>query len=203
MSDARRIKVLGADGQEYELMIDPMTHALVMIGYPHKELHGGDMFRCNAVDTTMTLIGDTLILAFKTPASGSTPHLVTQFITNGDAHLDVVEGLTWTNQTGSQQPIYNKNRRSSLTSGLLEDTGGASFTATENMILNPTGLSGGTVIDPSYTFGEKEKVEAGGGDRDEWILNLDTLYAIKLTSDTDNNAGQIKLTYYESGISLV
>ncbi len=65
------------------------------------------------------------------------------------------------------------------------------------MILNPTGFAIGTAIDEVYTFGEKEKVQAGGRGTKEWMLEQNTQYAVRLTSDVSSNAGQIILDWYE------
>ena len=109
-------------------------------------------------------IGDTMILAFKTAPGTCQAYFATEMSTLTGGHTELLESPTWTTSTGTQNPIYNRKRETSMNmSGLLEDTGG-SFLATDNIILNPTGLSGGTTVHHLYAWGKKEKSGGGAGD---------------------------------------
>ena len=185
-----------AAGDWARVRIDAATSSLQAILYAHHEIHAGSSFASQAVDLTMSNT-DTLVLAWKTPDTTKWGHFTMEFITNGDAHIELLEGPTWNNQSGSLNPIYNRNRNSANSSVFLEDSGQAAFTATDNLILNPTGLAGGTAVDAKYTFGEKEKVQGGGRGRQEWVLKQNTQYAAVVTSDTDNNKCQNILNWYE------
>lgn len=170
-----------------------------MIDYPHHEVHGGSSFRADFVDISMSNT-DTLILAFKTPTGTKRAHMTIQFDTLVGGHLKVWEAPTLDANSGTQQAILNRKRETSMTSSmLLEDTGlGNPFTATDNVISNPTGLAGGTLLHEHYAWGKKEKF-AGGGARDteELILKPDTLYAVVFTAVGDSNAAQVFLDWYE------
>ncbi len=179
------------------LSVDEATRAIITISLAHHEIHSGSSYFTQASDLALADEG-TLVLAFKTPDTTEWGHFIATFITNGDANLDGIEGATWDNQSGSQNPIYNRNRNPGNSSAMLEDESSAGFLATDNVILNPTSLAGGTIIDSVYTFGEKEKAEGGTRGVLEWILKQDTQYAIRVT----NNAGgenkiQLKLNWYE------
>lgn len=195
MSLINVVRGLINDTTQRKVRVDSMTHTLQVIDYAHHEIHGGSTFCTRHYDGTLSN-GDTIILAFKVPSGTKKPHLLVQFTANANTHVDLCEGATWTTGTGSQNSIENHNRDSANTSFVQEDTGG-SFATTENAVLNPSGFSAGTIVDQWYSFGEKEKQETGARGTDEWILNDDTQYAVRLVSDEDNNMGFLKLVWYE------
>ena len=177
-------------------IIDDTSNALASIDFWNHKLHQGGFFQSDAIDLSMA-VNDTLVLAFRTPAGEEHIHLVTDFVTNGDAHLDVIEGADWDSLTGTLSPIRNRLSLSTEVSDLLEDQAQTEFVADGNIILNPTNLVVGTILDTKYTFTETPRGEGGGmGDR-EWILKTDTQYAIRVTSDVNNNKAQLKLFWYE------
>ena len=179
------------------MALDSLFPIPVMIDVAHAEIHEGDSFHCGGVDTAMDDT-HTLIIAFKTPAGAKRVHLFHNFVTLTGGHLAIIEGPTWTNQTGTKQPIHNRKREASMdSSGLLEDQAQAGFLASDNMILNVTGLSGGTTIHIHYAFGLKNKFSGEGRGTAEWILKPDTRYAIKFTSTAGRPAAQIMLDSYE------
>lgn len=169
----------------------------VVINVPHHEIHEGGSFTSNGVDTSMGL-NDTLILAFQTPAGTKRAHVLHRFITLTGGHIEVIEGPTWDNQTGALQPIYNRKREAAMGSSvLLEDQAQAGFVASDNLILNPTTVAGGTVIHTLYAYGNKNSFTGAARDTDELLLKPDTQYAYKFTSDAASNAAQIMLDWYE------
>jgi len=175
-----------------------MSNALVWISFEHHEAHAGDSFTCNAVDLVMAL-NDTLILAFKTPAGTKRTHVVMSFSTLVGGDLQMLEGPTWNNQTGSKHPIYNRKREAVMNSStLLEDQAQVGFVASDNLILNPVNLAGGTDIHNIWAFGKKDKLSAGSmRDLEELILKPDTQYAMIFTSNGANNKAQVILNWYE------
>ncbi len=176
---------------------DTLFKIPVVIDVAHHEIHEGDSFHCGSIDTAMGNT-DTLIIAFKTPSGTKRVHMFHSFITLTGGHLEIIEGPTWTNQTGTKQPVYNRKREASMSSSaLLEDQAQAGFVASDNMILNPTGLSGGTAIHTHYAYGQKNQFTGRGRDTEENILRPDTQYAIKFTSDAASNAAQMLLDFYE------
>lgn len=182
-------------GETDDVRIDALTNALIIVDFAHHEAHEGCAFHSQAFDLSMGN-SDTLILAFKTPPGTNRAHMLLGFITNGDAHMELIESPTWTNQTGALNPIYNR-KRGAGSSALLEDQAQAGFVASDNLILNPTDLAGGTSVLMIYSYAERAKAEAGVRGDSEWILAPDTQYAVLLTSDVTSNSGQILLDWYE------
>jgi len=186
------VTVVDSDGNI--VTIDQATQSITIIEFEHHMVHEGDSFISDGVDTVMGN-GDTLILAFKTPDTTKWPHLVIMGWALARAHVDIIEGPTWNTGTGAQEPTYNRNRNSTTTSTLLEDTTGA-FLDNDALVLNPNGLAGGTVIHHFYFNAKKS-----GGDLSRGLIELmlkqNTTYAIRLTSYEANNAGQIELDWYE------
>jgi hypothetical protein len=177
-----------------------MTGALVVISYQHADVHQGSSYKSDVIDGSLS-DSETIILAFKTAAGTKRAHLIAEFSTLVGGNLEIWEGVTWTAETGSLNPILNRWRQSSMNSSMmLENSGQPTFTATDNLILNPTGLSTGTAISVHhlYAWGKKEKF-AGGSVRDieELILKPDTQYAVVFTASGGSNAAQIILNWYE------
>lgn len=177
-------------------IIDNVSNSLTAIDFWSHKIHEGEFFNVDAVDLSMSQ-GDTIILAFKTPAGNKHAHLVTDFITNGDAHMQIIQSPTWDQLTGTLSPIRNRLTSDSDVSSMEENQVQAPFTKDGNLILNPTNLAGGTILDTTYTFTEIPKGQGGNFSEREWILTANTQYAVVLTSDTNNNKGQLKLAWYE------
>ena len=176
---------------------DSLVKAPIFIDIGHHELHEGASFIVCNPDTSMAS-ADTMVFAFKTPAGIKRVHMLISYATLSGGHLELIEGPTWTNQSGSLKPIYNRKREASMSSSvLLEDSGQAAFTATDNIILNPTGLAGGTLIHCRYTFGSKNIGPGADRGTNETILKPDTQYAVMLTSDVASNKGYMELNWYE------
>ncbi len=169
----------------------------IIINEPHYEVHEGDAFVASTTDITLADEA-TVVLAFKTMAGIKRAHMISQFITLTGGHLDILEAPTWTAETGSLVVIYNRKREVSMGSSvLLENSGQAAFTATDNLILDPTGLTGGTIIHQLYGFGEKKSFSAEGRDIAEILLKPDTQYAIRFVSDAAANKAHLELNWYE------
>lgn len=179
---------------------DPLAGAQVVISTPHHEVHEQCAFICDVVDTSMGL-NDTLILAWKTMSAPKYMHFIMRFASKAAAHIELLEGPTWDNQSGAQIPIFNRARFGIKTSVVLEDQSSGGFTATENMNANPTTLAGGTVVHDFYDWSD-HKTTAKDRDSDEIILKADTQYAVVLTADAAVNAGQLLLTWYEHNGTL-
>lgn len=194
---ARRVLIQDPNDSERVASFDTMFKTLLFLDVPHFEVHEGHAFISDAVDTSMADTA-TLILAFKTPAGTKRAHMVIEFTTLVGGHLDIIEGPTWDNQSGTKNPIYNRFREAAMTSSvLLEDQAQPGFVASDNVILNPTNVAGGTVLHDLYGFGKKEKFPSDSRDVSEWILKPDTQYAIRFTADGGSNKGQVILNWYE------
>lgn len=188
------------------LLLDALSGASVGITSPHHRIHVGDAFTTNFTDETLA-DAETMILAFKTPVGPKRVHLFAFFSTLVGGSLNIWEGATWTTTTGTVNPIINRRRdENPKPSGIREDlTATPAFTATGNMLSNPT-LTGGVVtptgaesLDKQYAWGEKGKVGAGYlRDENEFILKPNTTYAIIFTAIGASNKAQINLNWYEN-----
>lgn len=183
-----------------DIRIDALTNAFIGLTHEHHHVHAGDSFVAGFTDNAMA-DNDTLIVAFLTPPGTQRVHMVIQFSTLVGGDIQVWEGATWTNRTGSLLPIINRKRETVMTApGILEDQAQVGFLASGNLIENPTGLGTGsaTSIRRVYAWGKKEKFMAGGGrDSEEMLLRPATQYAIVFTAEGNNNKGQVELNWYE------
>ncbi len=201
MSLIRQVVLQDPNDDTRLAQLDNLFQIPVTIDVAHHEVHEGDSFKTWAVDESMG-DNDTIIIAFKTAAGSKRIHMVWGFLTLVGGDLQIWEGATWTTNTGTLNPIINRKRKTSPDSStLLEDkTATPTFTATDNVLLNPTGLGTGsaTSIDRHYAWGQKSKLLAGGTrSLDEFILKVETQYAVVFTADGGSNKAELALDWYE------
>jgi hypothetical protein len=171
---------------------------IVRIDFEHNEVHRGDSYTVNLVDTSMADT-ETINIAFKTPNTTKYINMSIDWVTKAGGHLELIEAPTWTNQSGTSIAIINRNRVSSNSSGLLHDLTTTTFAAASKVSANVTTIltTNATTIDVSYLFGSATKGEAESRGHSEFILNADTQYVIRYTADGGTNAGFIKLIWNE------
>lgn len=193
-------KIFLADPANISRLIkfDPIVRAILNITSAHQEIHEGSAFMVDAVNILMS-DGDTLILAFKTPSGIKRVHFVMDYSSLVSSHIELIEAPIWTTGTGSLITILNRKRETSMkSSGVLEDlTSTPTFAANNAVLLDPTGLSGGTTIKTMYAFGAKQRSTTLSRDVSENLLWPDVQYAVRLTSDDNSNKGQLHLDWYE------
>ena len=181
----------------FQRMKDVLSSALVVVTDGHAHIHQGHMFDVDLVNLSMAA-DSTAILAFKVGSAPTRAHLVVQFVTLIGGHVELIEGPTWTPQTGTLRSIINRNRLSVNLSFLQENQAQPGFVASGNIIRDPTGLAGGTIVHTIYAFGERNKFSSESRDTTEWMLKPDTDYAIKFTADGGpSNKVQMNLVWYE------
>lgn len=172
--------------------VDKISEALEVIDYHHHEIHEEDAFTAE----THTLSGTVLTLAFKTPPGTKRAHMTFAFSSESKAHMEVLEGATWTTNTGTVSAPINQFRGSTNESMLLEDKSATpAFTA--GGILSAVTAVGGSIVRELYEFSSKQ---AGGGDantRQELVLEPDHTYVVELTSDDGSKGMQLRLEWYE------
>ena len=182
------------------LPIDPVGGSLAMVAHSHLQAHLSNAFIADFVDTTMG-DGDTIILAFKTPAGKERVHIWIDFNTLVGGHIQLWRDATWDTNTGTAIPIINRNDSAPRKSILLEDkTSTPTFTRTGNMLANVVNLGTGsaTSLHHFYAWGKKEKFQAGGErDEGEVILKPDTQHAVVFTAVGASNKAQMILNWYE------
>lgn len=197
MSLIRQILIQDPDDSTRLTHLDNLHLALITIPIEHHEVHEKQAF---VVVGTNLLLGnnDTLILAFKTGNTTQRMHLVVDFSTLAGGYANILEGATWTQGSGTLETIFNRNRTAPITpSMILEDQGQPTFTASEAAILDPAILTTGTVLPPAYAFGSKNNTPSALRGQSEWVLAVNTQYAIRFTSTSANNQAQLALRPYE------
>lgn len=167
----------------------------MVVDSAHHEVHEGCAYLATLLNTSMAS-GSTSIIAFKTPNTTTQLHFIFEFASKAEAHMELIEGPTWSTGSGSQLSIINRDRNSADTSLVLEDTGGG-FTATSNLISDPTTFTGTSILEVPYTWSTKQADTGKGRDLSEFILKQNSTYGLRLIADAASNAGQITLNWYE------
>ncbi len=177
--------------------LDSISLTMVFIAGEISAINSKKSFVTSVSDLTLDL-NDTLSIGFKTPAGPARIHITSGLDVFSGGLFELIEDPTWTNQSGVLEPIINRFRESSpVSSAVLEDSGQVSFTATDNVIKNPTGVAGGTILRAINAFGAKEKISGSADFKKKVILKVDTQYVIRFTSSEDTNSAEIRLDWQE------
>ena len=169
-----------------QMVRDIVTGGEVVVSPKELRINGGKGYSASVRAATLANAA-TLNAAFKTPAAVDV-HLIIEGWALVRAHYDLLSAATWDSTSGTAVTIYNRDRGSTNTTGVLGDKTGAFVAGT--VVQDVTTLAG-TVL---------ESVDLGPGSRQsttEWILARDTQYAVRLTADAASNAGNLLLIYYE------
>lgn len=168
----------------------------VVINAEHSEIHEGCSFERH-IDSANAHVSS-LNVAFKTLNSAKLAHMVFGFTASDTVLFEIFEGATWTQGSGTLLTIFNNERDSGGNSlVMLEDNGQPTFTASNAVIQDVTGIAGGIVFENQYTYSEKK---SGGDTRQsshEWDLKRDTTYIIRMTETSGNCKMSIDLHWYE------
>ena len=178
---------------------DAMTEAINIIDYAHHEIHGGSSYFIDTYDTDLDT-GDTLAICFKTPDTKKWLHMIASVETSGSIEYSIYEGATITADDGTDITIWNRNRNSSNTSGIL--TIESSPEAGEaTLITAGTGITAGgdTIKQVIMGSGSNPATARGGTSRgeEEFILEQNTIYAFIVIGQADNIRITISLSWYE------
>lgn len=174
--------------------MDPETGHIVSMNHGIKHLHDGEAFNAFLLLHDLDSAGTTSI-CFKAPLNPIHIHMVPLADSSLGGYFELIEGASWNTSTGTGIAIFNHNRDSSKTSKVKEDSTG-SFIATNHLIHNPTGISGGTTIEALQTGGGKGPGRSASA-IDEWILKSNTNYHCKYTSEVNDNHVLIRLGWNE------
>ena len=165
--------------------VDTSTNAIATITYEHHEIHAGSFF--SAYDTT-TDIGaedtptDAIQLTWLTPAIKEV-HMVIHAKCTAAAVFTFTEAYTGAGTNGDAVTIFNRDRGSSKTSGVVMEKQADAV------------VTGGTVLETeTLTAGKFDAGESRGSQ--EWILKKNTLYAAALYLSAAGVAS-ISLNWYE------
>ena len=185
-----------------EILSLSMGGRLTVLSSPEYEADEGHAFTFATVDEDMDNAA-TLNIAFKTCHHKGDVHFYASFTALVGASLAIIEAPTWTTNTGTATSLYNRRRDVNPTHSALEEdkTATPAFTATDKLLVQVTGIAGGTTIWKRYAWGEKGKVEAGDyRAENEITLREDTQYVVLLTAIGAANKGQIILNWLEHEI---
>ena len=184
------------DGSLEELELDSMTGAQKSIDYAHHEIHDGKTFRVQGY----TASGTSLIIAFQVGNVGIAPHMVFDWVAEAAGTLNLYEGPTWTTNTGTRRSVKQSNRNSTNTSILEGDGNGAGGFVANEVVIDPTGLAGGTVISMKGWFAPKNAGGSEGTRQREIILKPNTKYAFVMAPTGAASGMQVRLEWYEHAV---
>ena len=152
----------------------------------HYLVHKGLVFEASTYDASADQF-----ICFKTPDSETYLHLLWMMSSEGNARLDIYEGVT-AGAGGSDQVVYNKNRTAVMAGNESAVIAGNSTTA--NNVQVGLDWTGGTQINPQGYFSSKNSGVVNASH--EIVLEKDTLYGFHLVNIDSKDAG-MTLTWFE------
>lgn len=181
------------------LAFDPKLGSLAIVTSIEAEAHHGHAFTVQAVDETLA-DGEKINIAFKTGGASPEIHFIANCTTLVGGSLAIIEAPTWDTDSGTATTIINRLRVANppQSTFLEDDTATPAFTATNKVLVNVTGLAGGTTLWIRYSWGERGKVEAEAyRATNEFLLKPDTQYAVLFTGIGASNKAQVFLNWIE------
>jgi hypothetical protein len=188
------------DGGGEVANIDSVSGSMQVINFEHHALHEGNSYEIH-IDSANAAVA-TLNVAFKTLAGTGKVHMLFGWASNDEIKWEILEGATWTTDTGTVTTVYNQNRDSANVSTLIleDDTATPTFTATNSVLKDVSITGAGTAIDTQYTYnaglGVAVSAESRRGSH-EWLLNDNTTYVVRMTQTDGNCKMSIDLHWYE------
>jgi hypothetical protein len=178
-----RAQVGGSSEDIRTVRIDRSTRAVTNIPYDHYETHAGKLFYLATYNDALGAAAS-INIAVTTPDTTQEQHLEIFFSGTGEFLGEFLEGATVSE--GSDVTPANKHRRSANTSNVAAKIG-------------VTVADAGTLIERTYLGGGSGSGAHGGADRGtaEWVLDRNTTYLFRLTSQAADNEVQIELIWYE------
>lgn len=161
---------------------DPVSNTPVTIDHEHHQVHEGNSFR--AEDLQTGLGAATVKYLITVPTFTNTiqgPHLVIfSDVYNGATLVQLYEGATATG--GSAMTVYNRNRNSATTAGTTFKTG---VTSTNGTLIKSFYAGAGKA-----TSGQSRSVS-------EMVLKSNTLYRVDVIGQAAGTAAIISFEFYE------
>jgi hypothetical protein len=182
--------VIGAGG----VLKDFVSGSAVTMEVQHYEIHEGRMFIASVNGVLDT--SDTLSISFNTPATGKIIHAVGFADSSLQALIEVLEDPTITVDTGTDVPVFNRNRISTNTSTVSTIE---TIPELNKMTKDATITADGTVF-VSQLLGAGKKVPGQTRDDGEWVLKPASVYSARLTSNEENNLVEIAINWYEADV---
>ena len=174
---------------------DRSTHGLIVVDYPHHEVHGGSSF--TASGTVDLGNGGTINIHVKTPNSTKYPHATFSITNELEAAINLYEGFAPSGTADGGTPgvaasVWNRNRNSSTANTTLVYSGATVGTAGT--------ASAGTLIWAYHHGGGSGAGRFGGEDRgiSEWVLKANTQYLLQIINATTSaNYTAWEVDWYE------
>ncbi len=168
------------------------------ISTEHSKIHEGVSFERH-IDSANAAVA-ALNVAFKTLAGTRLAHMIFGFGSSDEILWELIEGATWTQGTGTALTVFNNNRASGVSTVILEDKNQATFTASNAMVKDVTGIANGTTFDNQYTYnaslGASKQAESRTAAH-EWLLKPGTTYIARATKTDANCKISINIHWYE------
>jgi len=174
--------------QNYQTFrVDPSTHAIKTIDYPHAEIHGGNLFLASRWDTLAS--ADTIAIAMTTPDSEKEQHSEWEIYGSGAVTLDLFRNVT-SYTGGTATTPMNLNDRSDNTSVVTTLAG------SDGVLVDPLVITGGTSTTLA-SIGSGNKGSSDGGSRHEFILAKNEITIFRITAVGNNILCGLDLDWYE------
>lgn len=155
------------------------------ISYPHHEVHAGTAFVVADIQTLNDGVSFEYLL--QTPDTTKWVHALIKCAGSYDTKVTLFEATTKT--TGTTMTEINRNRNSANTAGLV-------------VTHTPGGAGDGTQLWTARFGNDSGPASLGSGvgqirGDNEWMLQQNAAYLLRVTSYTDNNNISIEIDWYE------
>ncbi len=189
--------LLPGDGETLATKDDGTAHHQrgIALDSAHLEVHEGEHFHITGALSGALADTDDYLIAFKTPNTAKLIHFLPGAWSKGQGRLELLEGATWTQGTGSAIPVWNSNLDDGSSSTILEDRAQPAFTASDEVMTGVTITAAGTVKG-DLTVGDGKAGEGARADH-EIVLKRDTQYTLRYTSEAASGQCRLFPTWYE------
>ncbi|MCK5430398.1 MAG: hypothetical protein KAI94_13045 [Anaerolineales bacterium] len=181
------------------LYLDSSSNKLTVVDYAHHESHDGNAFQCHYVQA-VTETNDRSIITLKTPDTTKSLHMIFAAGAVQLSYVYIWEAPTIGASQGTNLTVFNKDRNSSNTSGILSTKDATANSATYFSIVNDDQVTGGIEIHQEFLGAGTKNQSGGGASRDitEFILLRNTIYAFEIKSyNANDNIHSLSLDWYE------
>ncbi len=181
--------------------VDRSTEANTGITYAHHEIHSGSSYMVSA-GQTVSDTNDRTAISLVTGNTAKWCHMIVSATAGASSWFYVREGATITDNQGATLTVYNRNRNSPKTSGVIDTSSNPDLVGSVTYFAEADQAdyteNGALIYQELLSSGNKSK---GGGDArgtTEIILKQNTVYLFYLkATNNDDNIQNIILDWYE------
>lgn len=167
------------------MILDKSTNSIKVVDYAHNEIHNGDHYCFYDYDTDVDT-GAPKYYRITTPDTTRWCHMIFELYSEGLGTWELFENPT-VNAAGTPATLYNNNRNSANTAGLVIAPDATSTADGTRIGIWRTGQStGGANRGPSSSRNDVE-----------FILKQNEDYFLKFTADADNSKTKLGICWYE------